>query len=735
MQQIANYTNLTITFAGTDGADIRLAHSDDANPTAYAYYPSNASSGTGGDVWFGNNYDYSNPVIGDYDYLTHIHEIGHAFGLKHGQEVGGPGDVAIPADRDALEYTVMTYRSYIDGPITGYTNEQWGYPQTFMMSDIAALQTMYGADYTYRSGNTVYSWTPGSGITYVDGVAWLTPGGNRIFLTIWDGGGVDTYDFSAYSTGVTIDLGPGDYSIGSPAQLAYLGGGNYAHGNVYNAYLFRGDARSYIENAIGGSGNDFIYGNDIANVLTGGAGNDMLSGGLGNDTLNGGSGTDTMIGGMGDDIYYADVIGDVVTEQAGAGTDTVYTWANGYTLGANVEIGFVWNAIGITLNGNSSNNTLYGNIGNDTLNGGDGNDILSGGAGIDITAGGLGNDTYYVDNVSDAIIENVGQGTDVVYAMTTNYTLGNNVENEIVWLAQSVTLTGNGLNNNLSGNIGNDTLNGAAGNDTIWGGAGTDTMIGGIGNDIFYVDNLGDQISENAAEGTDVVYTLLSGYTLSANVENGIVWATAGQTLSGNGLNNSLSGNAGIDILNGGGGNDTLWGGASADIMSGGAGDDIYYVDNLSDQVIENAGEGTDTVYTLASGYILAAEVENGVISTVSGQTLTGNASNNTLSGNAGADTLNGALGTDTLWGGAGNDTFVFNRDEGDGDIVIDFTGNGAAAGDQLLFSGYGTAAAGATFVQIDATHWQINSADGLVQDIITIANGASIHPTDYLFV
>ena len=165
----------------------------------------------------------------------------------------------------------MTYRSYLGGPITGYTNEQWGYPQTFMMSDIAALQTMYGADYTYHSGNTVYSWTPGSGITYVDGVAWLTPGGNRIFMTIWDGGGIDTYDFSAYTTGVTIDLGPGDYSIGSPAQLAYLGGGNYAHGNVYNAYLFQGDARSYIENAIGGSGNDFIYGNDIANDLKGAA--------------------------------------------------------------------------------------------------------------------------------------------------------------------------------------------------------------------------------------------------------------------------------------------------------------------------------------------------------------------------------------------------------------------------------------------------------------------------------
>ncbi len=289
MQQIVNYTNLTITFAGTDGADIRLAESADANPTAYAYYP---SSNEGGDVWFGNNYDYGNPVVGNYSWLTHAHELGHSFGLKHGQELGGPGNVAIPADRDALEYTVMTYRSYLGGPTTGYTNEQWGYPQTFMMSDIAALQTMYGADYTYRSGNTVYSWTPGSGITYVDGSPWITPGGNRIFLTIWDGGGVDTYDFSAYSTGVTIDLGPGDYSIASQAQLAYLGGGNYAHGNVYNAYLFQGDARSYIENAIGGSGNDFIYGNAVANVLTGNGGNDILNGGLGNDIIDGSAGID-----------------------------------------------------------------------------------------------------------------------------------------------------------------------------------------------------------------------------------------------------------------------------------------------------------------------------------------------------------------------------------------------------------------------------------------------------------
>jgi hypothetical protein len=61
------------------------------------------------------------------------------------------------------------------------------------------------------------------------------------------------YDFSNYTTGVTADLNPGAASTSS-AQLAYLGGGQSAHGNVYNAYLFNGDPRSYIENAIGGSG-------------------------------------------------------------------------------------------------------------------------------------------------------------------------------------------------------------------------------------------------------------------------------------------------------------------------------------------------------------------------------------------------------------------------------------------------------------------------------------------------
>ncbi len=196
----------------------------------------------------------------------------------------------------------MSYRSYVGGSTTsGYTNEAYGYSQTYMANDILALQTMYGADFTTQSTNTVYTWNPTTGQEFINGVGQLAPGGgvggsaNRIYETVWDGGGVDTYDLSNYTTNLSINLNPGATSVFSSTQLAYLGDGHYASGNVYNAYLYNGDARSYIDNAIGGSGNDTIIGNAIANTLNGGGGNDTISGGAGNDSIIGGAGTDTAV--------------------------------------------------------------------------------------------------------------------------------------------------------------------------------------------------------------------------------------------------------------------------------------------------------------------------------------------------------------------------------------------------------------------------------------------------------
>ena len=203
---------------------------------------------------------------------------------------------------NSMEFSVMTYRSYIGGPTTGYTNEEYGFAQTLMMLDIAALQHLYGADFNTNSTNTVYTFSTTTGEMFVNGVGQGAPGGgiggsaNRIFLTVWDGNGVDTYDFSNYSTSQSISLEAGGWSLMSSVQQANLGNGNFARGNVFNALQFNGDNRSLIENANGGSAGDLVAGNQIANLLNGNAGADTLVGQGGNDTLNGGTENDTLYG-------------------------------------------------------------------------------------------------------------------------------------------------------------------------------------------------------------------------------------------------------------------------------------------------------------------------------------------------------------------------------------------------------------------------------------------------------
>jgi hypothetical protein len=190
----------------------------------------------------------------------------------------------MPGDHDSGEYTVMSYRSYIGGPKNGLSNGTWSYPQTLMMFDIAAVQALYGANFQTNSGNTTYQWDPSTGEFFVDGIGQGAPAGNRVFMTIWDGGGRDTYDFSNYTTNLTVNLQPGEWSTMSEEQLASLGYQRYAHGNVANALLYHNNQASLIEDVIGGSGDDVIVGNAADNALTGGQGDDFLDGGIGSDS-------------------------------------------------------------------------------------------------------------------------------------------------------------------------------------------------------------------------------------------------------------------------------------------------------------------------------------------------------------------------------------------------------------------------------------------------------------------
>ena len=174
-----------------------------------------------------------------------------------------------------------------------------------MMYDIAALQYLYGADFETNSTDTVYSFDPQSGQVFLDNDFLYAKGdalGDTIFMTIWDGGGIDTYDLTYYTTDSSIDLAPGGWSIFSEAQLANLGDGYKARGNVFNALQYLEDPRSLIENVTAGAGNDDIRGNAARNTLNGNYGDDTLFGADGNDRLIGGSGADHLRGGEGADF-------------------------------------------------------------------------------------------------------------------------------------------------------------------------------------------------------------------------------------------------------------------------------------------------------------------------------------------------------------------------------------------------------------------------------------------------
>ena len=428
-----------------------------------------------------------------------------------------------------------------------------------------------------------------------------------------------------------------------------------------------------------------------------------------------GQGVDTLIGGNGDDVYIVDTTTDVITEVTGGGNDTIQSYVS-YSLDsaalAEVENLTLMGTDNINATGNAFKNRLIGNSGNNLITGGAAADTLSGGGGSDTLDGGAGNDTYIVDSQisSSVIIDSAGNADTIQSSVSFSLVDFNNANAKIENLTLTGTAiagTGNDLANTITGNDGNNVLDGLT---------GADMMIGGLGNDSYYVDNAGDVITENAAEGTDAVFSSLT-YTISTNLENLTLTGASNidgigndvdNVITGNAGNNSLSGGLGNDTLIGGKGNDTLDGGtgtdtasyasatgavtvnlttglvtggdgndtlsnieivigsnlndtftgrsSGADTMSGGLGDDSYNVNNAGDVIIENANEGTDTVISSLASYTLGNDIEN---LTLTGSAIngTGNTLNNLIIGNSAANSLVGDAGDDTLNGGGGTDT------------------------------------------------------------------------------
>jgi serralysin len=282
--QISSFSNLQFVEVadpvpneyGGLGGIIRLGNYFDPDDTAaaFAYPPFDPATGEHtGDIWF--NLAFLNPnnfFENTGEFMTAMHEIGHAIGLKHSFDP----NATLPSDTENRNYSVMSY--------TGVGAFE---PRTFQLYDVNALQRLYGINNSYRTGNDVYN---------LDN----TLGGNsRAVATVWDAGGIDTFDMSDTNSSTSLDLRQGGVSS--------VGQGN---NNLTVAF------GTNIENGITGNGNDTLTGNFLNNILQGKGGKDTLNGEVGNDTLMGGAGSDTYVYKIGDG-------NDVINEEAMAGRDQI----------------------------------------------------------------------------------------------------------------------------------------------------------------------------------------------------------------------------------------------------------------------------------------------------------------------------------------------------------------------------------------------------------------------------
>ncbi|WP_285892590.1 M10 family metallopeptidase [Microvirga terrae] len=485
LSSVEGVTNLSLSYAGRDGGTLQIAgfNPNELINRSHGYYP--GVPVYGGDVWLERN----SGLPGTYSYMLVLHELGHSLGLKHPHDSGGTLPT-MSGEHDSPEYTVMSY------------GNTWDNPQTYMQYDIAALQEMYGADFTTNGGNTVYLWSPETGEAFVNGIGQGAPVTNKIFMTIWDGGGNDTYDLSNYSGDQTIDLAPGGCIKFSQTQLGMKTSTSFVRGNVYNAFQYRGDPRSLIENAIGGSGHDSIKGNVASNMLDGGAGNDGLSGASGDDTILGGAGHDWLDGGTGADLMDGGEGWDVASYQSATSGITVDLTSNANSGAAagdrilNVEVlqgsnhadrltGLDRsNGSGVQLYGEGGDDGLTGKGGGDALFGGAGNDWLDGGPGGDLLDGGAGWDVLSYQSATGGVV------VDLTGNQNGGAAAGDQVSNIEVLQGSNYadTLTsvdrGGGSGAQLYGEGGNDTLTGKAGGDYLFGGSGGDWLDGGFGCDV-----------------------------------------------------------------------------------------------------------------------------------------------------------------------------------------------------------------------------------------------------------
>lgn len=670
---------------------------------AQAYYPSGTA---GGSVWFnptyGSNSGTNNlvpPTIGQWGFQAYIHETGHALGLSHpGTYNGGSPTYANDAQyaQDSLQYTVMSYFT------ASNTGADWVasdgksyYAQTPMIDDIMVIQAIYGAETTTRTGDTVYGFN-----STADRIVYNFTSNPHPVLAIWDSGGVDTLDLSGFSTASVISLIPGTFSN--------------CDAMTSNIAIAR---NCWIENAVGGSGNDQITGNDLANKLIGGAGSDTINGGLGNDTLIGGLGSDTLSGGDGDDIIYYDAADSMANVNGGAGFDSLLFVS-------------VWQAISLALYGFEQSLVLLTDTGSQAWS--TKTDVYD-------LSGTLIRTETQNDNGTSSIVEYDPYDQYDWTTRTRSYDASGALTGEVLVadsgnpppdpnlaptdlaLSASSIIEG-ATNGSVIGNISatdptpGDTftytlLNNAGGR---FGLSGTQLVVAN-GALLDYetatshlvtlqvTDSAGNTYQENFTIGVtnntadDVAPSEWTTVTKTGTSSNDSISGTTGkdwiQGLGGNDTisggdnndkleggtgNDTLNGNAGNDYLLGGDGNDTLSGGAGADKLDGGNGTDtLSYAGsaavnvNLGTGVASGGDAAGDLIFNFEN--ILGSSNADILTGSTGANVIDGGSGNDSIFGGEGNDRLIGNTGFDTLDGGLGQDTFVLSRTSSSRDTIQNY--------------------------------------------------------------